>query len=180
MDAQIANVYAIDSDRSAIDVIKARQEIGKGGFSTAALPHECHGLSGTDTDIHIAHNGCVFIISECDIVILHVTLQLRNRLRFLRISDRIDRAQDLIDTFHRGKTFLDSVHCFRQLFGRIDDAIEDHQIVDELRCGYRRRAGNDQRSPEPEYDRYGYRAEKLTHRMGKRLSARHAVGEIEE
>ena len=50
-----------------------------------------------------------------------------------RFLDGVLSLQDLVDTFHRGQTLGDVIARLRELFQRLDDAVEDHHVVDERR-----------------------------------------------
>ena len=55
-----------------------------------------------------------------------------DRLRILDFGDWIFSLEDCVDALERSHTLLDAVASTRQLLERIDDRVENDQIVDEF------------------------------------------------
>ena len=83
------------------------------------------------------------------------------------------RHQYLVDTFHRRKAFRNIVSGLRELLQRVDNRVEHHEIIDELRTRNHGVVAQDERSAEPQHNDYHHRSEKFAHRMGQLLAYVH-------
>ena len=93
-------------------------------------------------------------------------------LGMLRLLDIVLGHEDLIHTLHRGHALGDIVTGLGELLQRVDDAVQDDQVIDERRTGD---AGIVKHlyATEPQDDDDHHRAEELTHRVGHLLTDIH-------
>ncbi len=180
MHRQITQVTAVNRDRALVDVIEAWQKVGEGRLAAAALPYERHGVAGRNVKINIRDHRQFRIVAEGDVPVADMAFEVRDMSRGLRIGYGIDGGEYGIHTLHSGKAFLDGIDRFREIFGRIDDAVEDHHIIYEFRSCERGLAGKDQSATEAEHYGDGHCAEQLAHGVGERLAPLYGGGDVVE
>ena len=97
---------------------------------------------------------------------------------FSGIGDGIGGAQNLVDALHRGKSALDVVARLGEVFGGIDDAVENHHVVDELGCCDGIGATQNECASKPQHDGDGGSAKKFAHGVGQLVAAVHASRQV--
>ena len=109
-------------------------------------------------------------------MIADVVVTLGQSFGLQRVFDRVVGIKDFVYALHRCQTFLDGISGFRQVFCRIDDAVENHHIVDECRSIDDVFPGKDECTSKPKHDGDGYCPQKFTHRMSQGLATIDASG----
>ena len=133
-----------------------------------------------DVEIDVVDNGIGRVVAESDMPVGDLAVEPADFHRIARITDRIGSQQNLIYSLHRRQALLNGVCRFRQVFGGVDDTVENHHVVYERRGVDRRPSVENQRAAEPEDNGDCERSEKFAHRMGETLAPRHSVGHLEE
>jgi len=89
--------------------------------------------------------------------------------------------QYLVDTGHRGQSFLYGISRFAQIFCRVDQAIENNQVIDEGSRIDTAVVAQDQRSSVPKDNGYRGCSQKFAHRVCHLLApvdARNGLAEL--
>ena len=175
-DPDVPDVRPVNRDGSAGRVIESRNEVHQGGFSRTGGTHDRYCLAFRNIQTHIIQNHPVPVrIAEVNVLERKFPVESVQGFRLLRLDDVVLRVQNLVDPLHRGHTLRDGVPSLREILDRVDDAVEDHHIINEYRRVDCRFSSEDQRSSEPQHDHNKHGAEELAHRVGEGLADGHPV-----
>ena len=136
------------------------------------MPDKCHRLSLADGEIDITQHP-LFGIAEGNVFQTNSLVEDQG-LGLGRVSDRALGTEDAVDTLHRSHTSADGISPLTQVLQRIDEAVEDDQIVDEGRGIDAAITVEDERTAIPQHDRNSSCAQELTHGVRQELTAVHA------
>ena len=128
--------------------------------------------------VNIVQNLVLPVVAERDMIEIDAVFQFRYMAWMLFLYDVVRRFQYLIHTLHRRQAARNHIACFREIFQRVDDAVQDNHVIDKGRSIYRRVIAQYQRTAEPQYENYQHRAQKLTHRVSHRLAGRYAARSV--
>ena len=117
------------------------------------MSDQSDGLSLADREVHIPQYPLVGIAEGY--VLQSDRILEADGLRLHWVDDGTLGLKDAVDTLHRAHTPTDGVGALTELLQWIDQAVEDHQIVDEGRSRDATLLIEDQRAPIPEDDGYG-------------------------
>ena len=125
------------------------------------MPDKCHRLPLTNGEIDVTQHP-LFGIAEGDMLQTNSLIE-DHGLRLGRVSDRALGTEDAIDTLHRAHTSTDGISPLTQVLQRIDEAVEDDQIVDEGRGIDAAITVKDERTAIPQYNCDGGCTEEFAH-----------------
>ena len=128
----ITDVGAIDGDGSLIGVVETRHEIGHGRLTATRLSDQRHGLAFGHLQTDIRQHFAIRLIREMHMVESDGIIE-DDRFGVLRIHYIRLRREDRIYTLQGSDTSADAVRGFTEVFGRVDDGIEDDEVIDKRR-----------------------------------------------
>ena len=114
-------------------------------------------------------------VTERDITQLNLLLECCHWSGILRLLNRINGFQDKINAVHRGKSLWYLIGGSRELFQRVNDAIEDNHIEDKGGGIYEVRIVQNKRTAKPQHYRQDNSSQELTHRMSGSLTDKHSI-----
>ena len=174
MRAELPDIRAVNGHSALLRVIEPRHEVREGRLTAARLTNQCHRLPLRDREVDIRQHFAL-LISERDMVKGDCCLDLLESLRVGRFDYVRLRVEHRINAFQRRQTATNTVRRFAQVFGGVDDGIEDDQIIDEGRSIDGRVVSQDQQSAEPQDDGNERRSEELRQRMREVITAIDAI-----
>ena len=169
--AQVFHVDAVDEHLALLHVVVARYQVNQCGLSRARLSHDGNGLALLDDEVYIAQHP-LFAVAERHIAELYLVLERLDILRVLGFLDVVLGHQYLVHALHRGQSRRDVVAGLREFLQRVDDAVENHQVIDERTA---RDGGVVQHlhAAEPQHDDNHHRAQELAHGVRQLLARVH-------
>ena len=108
-DTQIANVSAIDANRTFADIVEAAYQIDHGAFARAALTHQTNHFAGRNIQTQSLDHSTV-AIAKPDVIYLDAPLNLGHGLRIDWLRNTGDVVQDFKNTLGPCNRFLGVRH----------------------------------------------------------------------
>ena len=130
VNAQFLHVDSVDEHLAFLHVVIARDEVDQRRLSPTRLDHQRHGLALLDGEINVLQHP-LFAISERHVAELNGLLEALDMHRVGRFLDMILGQKYLVDTLHRRQALGNVVACLRKLLQWVDDAIENHHVIDK-------------------------------------------------
>ena len=130
VNTQVLHVDAIYQHLTFLHIVIARNQIHQSRFSAAALSHQGDGLTFLNNQIDVAQHPLVGIF-ERHVTELYLMFEAIDMLGVLGLLDIVLGQQNLIHTLHRSQSLGDVIAGLGELFQRIDDAIENDEVVDK-------------------------------------------------
>ena len=132
------------------------------------------GLAFEDSEVDIAKYPIVLVferyIVETDFVVERV-----DRLGVRGFGNGVLSIENSVDALERSHAFLDAITSARELFERIDNAIENDEIVDKFGSGDATIAREDEVATIPKEDGNYGSAEKFANRVGEKIAGVYAI-----
>ena len=132
LNTQVLYVDTVDEHFALLHVIIARNQVNHRRFATAALSDDGNRLSFLYREVDVAQNP-LFTVSERYVLKLYLMVKTVDMLRLGRFLDGVFCHENLVNTFHGSQAFRNVVTSLRELFQWVDDAIENHHIIDKRR-----------------------------------------------
>ena len=173
--AEVADIGSVDGDLSLRGIIEPRNQVHQRGFAGARFAHDRDGFPFFDIQIDIEQDLPAVVVAETDIAEADFLAETIQFGRLHGLLDGIVGFEDLVDAFHGCESFRDGVAGLRELFQRVDDAVQDDHVVDEGRRVDGRVVREDERAAEPEDDADHDGAQTLAHRVSRSLADGDAV-----
>ncbi len=76
MDAEVADVYAVDFDCPLLHIVEPWQKVGHCRFSRTGLPYEGYGCPGRDVEVYVVEDIDIVAVAECHVIIGDAPLEL--------------------------------------------------------------------------------------------------------
>ncbi len=119
----------------------------------------------------MAQHRHILSIREAYIFVLNGMLKSGQRLGRSHLTDIRLCIEYLVDTVQRGQALAHTIACLTQIFGRIDNGIENNEIVNKGSGINRTMVAQNQHTAEPQDDSNQHRTEKLRHRVCQIVAA---------
>ena len=161
MYAQILDIDTVNQYFSFLHIVITRDKIYQGGFSSTALTHQGNGLALFYDKVDVTQHPFVGIF-ERHIAELYLMLEVADVNRMFFLTDVALCHENLINTLHGRHALGDVVAGTRKLFQWVDNAIENHQVinkggaVEDMLVQY-------QNATKPQDDDDHHRAQEFTH-----------------
>ena len=172
MNAKVFNVDAIYEYFALLYIVVTWNKINKCRLSRATLSHQSNHLAFWNNKVDVFQYP-LLVVFERHIAEFNLVFKGHDRMWIALFLDADFSLEDFIYALHTGQTFRNVVAGFREFFQRIDDRIEHHEVVDELRAG-QSVVVQHKHTTHPKHDNNHNGAEKLTHWMRQLLSDIHS------
>ena len=166
MYAQVLDIDAVDEHLALLHIVVTGDEVEQGRLARAALSHDRDGLALGYDEVDVAQHP-LLVVAEGHVAELNLVLQPADVYGVALLADVYLGIEYAVDALHAGQTLGDVVAGARELLERVDDGVEDDEVVDE--CGAR--------AAKPQHDDYHECAQELAHGVGGLLAYLHA-GEV--
>ena len=130
--AEVFDVYAVDEHLALLHVIIARNEVDECRLAAAALSHQRNGLALWNDEVDVAQHP-LLAVAERHMAKLDLVLERADVLGVGRLLYGVLCLEDLVDALHRCEALGYVVACLGEVFERVDDRVEHHEIIDERR-----------------------------------------------
>src|SRR5216684_762515 len=169
-----ANVFAVEEDLAALNVVEAEQEGDEGGFAGAGVTDDSEGLPGGDAERDIAEDPIFFgglrdvPITEPNVAEFDFAARMVERNG---VGIRIDRdrlIQELEDALGGGHGGLENVELFAEVLNGAEEALSEHGEGGENAKG--EAAGKDANSTGPKDQGNSGEAEEFDGRIEESVS----------
>src|SRR5205823_972922 len=135
----LPDIIAVNGDAPALDVKKARNQVGDGGFSRAARSHERDDLAALSLEGHPMKHLRLAIVAEVHLLEVQIALHRWKGERPWRITDSVGLVKQLEETLDGSKRDLKlGVEPCQG-----DKGLREHGKVDD---GHRQRAERERSS----------------------------------
>ncbi len=150
----VAQVHAVHADAALVHIVEAQQQLDHGGLAGAGLAHQGNGLAGVHMAGEVADDGLVAVVSEGDVVKIHLAMHIRQadqllpllllpfiqkgehalagRGHRLQLPGELGKLGDgLAEVAHIGDKGLNVAHADAP-HGRLDGAHDGHRHVAQI------------------------------------------------
>ena len=173
--AQVLDIDAVDEHLALLHIVVTGDEVEQGRLARAALSHDRDGLALGYDEVDVAQHP-LLVVAEGHVAELNLVLQPADVYGVLLLADVYFGIEYPVDALHAGQALGDVVAGARELLERVDDGVEDDEVVDE--CGARHDvAAQHHDAAKPQHDDYHECAQELAHGVGGLLAHLHA-GEV--
>ena len=118
--SQIARVYSVKCDASAVDLIEAHQQVDEGGLAGTRCANDGYLLPRMSYEIHIMHQGIVLVVSKTDVFKGNAAAYgIGQGGGSQWISHNFGSIKKVEDTFGCGKSALQHIYRERKLRKRL-------------------------------------------------------------
>src|SRR4029078_12447577 len=107
LEANVANIDAIDNYAAAGWIVEPRQELHESSFATAIGPDDRDSFARGDFEIHAAKDGLICVILEADVFEAERFFESGQGDRHGRIDDGLGAVEGFIPTVGGGNGLLD-------------------------------------------------------------------------
>ena len=134
MYAQVLDIDAVDEHLALLHIVVTGYEVEQGRLARAALSYERDGLALGYDEVDVAQHP-LLVVAEGHVAELNLVLQSADVYGVLLLAYVDFGIEYAVDALHAGQTLGDVVAGSRELLERVDDGVEDDEVVDE--CGAR-------------------------------------------
>ena len=145
MGGMLTYIHTIQRDCTAHGVIEPRDEVCHRRLTATGLSDECYRLPFGNDEIDIRQHLPLRLIGETDMLKGYLLLEMY-RLGLSRFDDVRLGIEYGVDTIQRSHTATDAIRRLAEVFGWIDDRIEDNEVVNE-RSGINHRMVAENKQP---------------------------------